>query len=48
MMGELVVKVSKLKKEYSSVSQKIIALKEIDIEIKKRKDYLPKFNRMFR
>jgi putative ABC transport system ATP-binding protein len=35
MMGELVVKVSKLKKEYSSVSQKIIALKEIDIEIKK-------------
>jgi len=35
MMGELVVKASKLKKEYSSVSQKIIALKEIDIEIKK-------------
>ena len=34
-MGELVVKASKLKKEYSSVSQKIIALKEIDIEIKK-------------
>ena len=35
MMGELVVKASKLKKEYSSVSQRIVALKEIDIEIKK-------------
>jgi len=35
MMRELVVKASKLKKEYSSVSQRIIALKEIDIEIKK-------------
>ena len=35
MMEELVVKASKLKKEYSSVSQRIIALKEIDIEIKK-------------
>jgi len=35
MMGELVVKASKLKKEYSSVSQRVIALKEIDIEIKK-------------
>src|SRR5665648_373218 len=35
MMGELVVKASKLKKEYFSVSQRIIALKEIDIEIKK-------------
>jgi len=34
-MRELVVKASKLKKEYSSVSQRIIALKEIDIEIKK-------------
>ena len=35
MMGELAVKASKLKKEYSSVSQRIIALNEIDIEIKK-------------
>jgi len=34
-MRELVVKASKLKKEYFSVSQRIIALKEIDIEIKK-------------
>ncbi len=34
-MGELVVKASKLKKEYSSESQKITALKEIDIKIKK-------------
>ncbi len=34
-MRELVVKASKLKKIYSSVSQKIIALKEVDIEIKK-------------
>jgi len=34
-MEELAIKASKLKKEYSSVSQKIIALKEIDIEIKK-------------
>ena len=33
MTGELVVKASKLKKEYSSISQRIIALKEIDIEI---------------
>jgi putative ABC transport system ATP-binding protein len=33
MMGELVVKASKLKKEYSSVFQRIIALKEIDIVI---------------
>ena len=35
MTGELVVKASKLKKEYSSISQRIIALKEIDIEINK-------------
>ena len=35
MMRELAVKASKLKKEYSSVSQRIVALKEIDIEIKK-------------
>jgi putative ABC transport system ATP-binding protein len=34
-MRELVVKASKLKKEYFSVSQRIIALKGIDIEIKK-------------
>jgi len=34
-MEELVVKASKLKKEYSSISQKIVALKGIDIEIKK-------------
>ena len=34
-MKELVIKASKLKKEYSSVSQKIVALKGIDIEIKK-------------
>ena len=34
-MKELVVKASKLKKEYSSISQKIEALKGIDIEIKK-------------
>jgi len=34
-MEELAIKASKLKKEYSSVSQKIIALKEINIEIKK-------------
>ena len=34
-MRELVVKVSKLKKEYSSASQKIIALKEIDLKIEK-------------
>jgi len=34
-MEELVIKASKLKKEYSSVSQKIVALKGIDIEIKK-------------
>jgi len=32
---EYVVKADKLKKEYSSVSQRIIALKEIDIEIKR-------------
>jgi len=32
---EHIVKVDKLKKEYSSVSQRIIALKKIDIEIKK-------------
>ena len=35
MMEELVIKASKLKKEYSSASQRIIALKEIDIEIKR-------------
>ncbi len=35
MMGEHIVKADKLKKVYSSASQKIIALKEIDIEIKK-------------
>lgn len=34
-MREHIVKTDKLKKVYSSVSQKIIALKEIDIEIKK-------------
>lgn len=34
-MREHIVKVDKLKKVYSSTSQKIIALKEIDIEIKK-------------
>jgi len=34
-MREFVIRASKLKKEYPSVSQKIIALKEIDIEIKK-------------
>ena len=34
-MREYVVKADKLKKEYSSVSQRIIALKEIDIEIKR-------------
>ena len=35
MMKELAVKASKLKKEYSSISQRVVALKEIDIEIKK-------------
>jgi len=34
-MREHIVKADKLKKVYSSASQKIIALKEIDIEIKK-------------
>lgn len=34
-MREYIVKADKLKKVYSSESQKIIALKEIDIEIKK-------------
>lgn len=34
-MREHIVKADKLKKVYSSTSQKIIALKEIDIEIKK-------------
>jgi putative ABC transport system ATP-binding protein len=34
-MREHIVKANKLKKEYSSASQKIIALKEIDVEIKK-------------
>lgn len=34
-MREYIVKTNKLKKVYSSASQKIIALKEIDIEIKK-------------
>ncbi len=34
-MREHIVKTDKLKKVYSSTSQKIIALKEIDIEIKK-------------
>jgi putative ABC transport system ATP-binding protein len=34
-MREYIVKSDKLKKVYSSASQKIIALKEIDIEIKK-------------
>ena len=34
-MREYIVKADKLKKVYSSTSQKIIALKEIDIEIKK-------------
>jgi len=34
-MREYVIRASKLKKEYSSVSQRIIALKEIDIEIKR-------------
>ena len=34
-MREYIVKANKLKKVYSSASQKIIALKEIDIEIKK-------------
>ncbi len=34
-MREHIVKTDKLKKVYSSASQKIIALKEIDIEIKK-------------
>jgi len=35
MMKEFVVKASKLKKEYSSISQRIIALKEIDMEIER-------------
>lgn len=34
-MREYIVKTDKLKKVYSSASQKIVALKEIDIEIKK-------------
>lgn len=34
-MEELVIKAIKLKKQYSSVSQRITALKEIDIEIKR-------------
>ncbi|MBA7575737.1 putative ABC transporter ATP-binding protein YknY [subsurface metagenome] len=34
-MREYIVKADKLKKVYSSTSQKIVALKEIDIEIKK-------------
>lgn len=34
-MEELIIKAKKLNKEYSSLSQKIIALKQIDIEIKR-------------